>query len=178
MQKLNHSDDIIVSAIKIEDAGSFYSVLKENYAHLHTYFPITLSAISSIKTAEEFIAQKIKKANIRQAFYFVLLKENNIAGVLSVKYINWLQRKAEIAYFVTAKFEGRGIGSAGIAWLTQFCFAELQLKKIFAKINPGNIASKKVIEKNGFSFEELLKKDYYNDLGELTDSLCYAKVKM
>lgn len=175
MQKLDQSDDIIVSAIKVEYASAFYAVLQENQEHLLSYFPITLAAVTSIETAEEFISHKIQKATSQQAYYFIMFCKNSIVGVLSVKHISWQQSKAEIAYFVAKKYEGRGICSAGINWLVKFCFTELKLKKVFAKINPGNIGSKKAIERNDFLFEKLLLNDYYNSDGELTDSLCYAK---
>ncbi len=175
MQKLDHSYDIIVSAIKVEDASAFYAILQENHAHLLSYFPITLAAVTSIETAEKFISHKIQKANSQQGYYFIMFCKNSIVGVLSVKHINWQQSQAEIAYFVAKKYEGRGIGSAGINWLVQFCFDELRLKMVFAKIDAGNIGSKKAIERNAFLFEKLLLNDYNNRDGELTDSLCYAK---
>lgn len=57
-----------------------------------------------------------------------------------------------------------------------YAFNNLNLIKLEAYVFRENIASIKVLEKNGFNFEEILRKDY-NIKGVISDELIYSKWK-
>jgi len=60
--------------------------------------------------------------------------------------------------------------------VTKFGFEKLKLKKIYGRVYIFNLASKKVLEKNDYKLEGILKKDFKKD-GKFIDSYLLAKIK-
>ena len=86
------------------------------------------------------------------------------------------RQTAELGYWLSQKFWGRGIMTEAVAAFTDFCFDEFQLRRIYAEPFANNLASARVLEKAGFAFEGRLKNNVLKD-GKLLDSLLYARTK-
>jgi RimJ/RimL family protein N-acetyltransferase len=163
-----------IRPIEIGDTQIFFSLIENNRKQLETYFPITVKTILDCESALRFVEDKVNKANSEHSYYFVILRNNKLLGIMMLKDIDWSIPKSEIGYYIDKSFEGEGIMSASIQWLINKCFNELGLNKLFARINPQNISNKKVLLKNGFSLEGLLKNDFRNGVDALTDSEYYG----
>jgi len=86
------------------------------------------------------------------------------------------RQTAELGYWLSQEFWGRGIMTEAVADFTDFCFKEFQLRRIYAEPFANNPASARVLEKAGFIFEGRLKNNVLKD-GKLLDSLLYARTK-
>ena len=60
--------------------------------------------------------------------------------------------------------------------MTDFGFRKMKLKRIYATVFTKNKVSVRVLEKNKYKFEGLMKK-YHLKNGELIDAILYAKTK-
>ena len=56
-------------------------------------------------------------------------------------------------YWVRQRYQGRGIATAAVQLLIQFAFKELKLTRMELVIRPENVASCRVAEKIGATFE-------------------------
>ena len=86
------------------------------------------------------------------------------------------RQTAELGYWLSQEFWGRGIMTEAVAAFTDFCFEKFQLRRIYAEPFANNPASARVLEKAGFAFEGRLKNNVLKD-GKLLDSLLYARTK-
>ena len=84
-------------------------------------------------------------------------------------------RGAHVGYWIDAKFAGRGITTRAVNLLTIFGFQRLDLHRIEINLRPENIASKRVAEKCGYTFESSRPKFLHID-GQWRDHLSYVKV--
>lgn len=84
--------------------------------------------------------------------------------------------KAEIGYWLAKPWWGRGIMTAVVGAACEYAFARWQLVRITAHVFESNIASARVLEKNGFEFEGLLRKHHLKD-GKFLDSRLFALVR-
>ena len=75
--------------------------------------------------------------------------------------------EAEIGYLILPEFWGKGIVSKVAKRLLEIAKSKHQLKKVFAIIDPENIASRKILEKNGFQSKEF--KDFDGQPGEVLE---------
>jgi RimJ/RimL family protein N-acetyltransferase len=75
-----------------------------------------------------------------------------------------------MGYWLGEEFWGRGIMTEAVGALTDFCFDNFPLRRIYAEAFANNPASARVLEKVGFVFEGRLKNHVIKD-GELLDSL-------
>lgn len=106
-------------------------------------------------------------------FHRVIEVNGKIAGAVGV--INIRDHKGEIGYWMADKYSGQGIMSQVISEFVNVVFKELKLVRIFAPVLPHNKASCRVLEKNGFEFEGVLRKFYEKD-GKFVDALGYSLV--
>jgi len=82
---------------------------------------------------------------------------------------------AEMGYWVGEPFWGRGIASKAVAIMIKYGFEELKLRRIFAAAYAYNIASMKVLEKNGFQKEGISKQAVIKN-GKIWDEHRYGLV--
>ena len=92
----------------------------------------------------------------------ICLKEDNVQiGNISFHIITKEHHRAEMGYVLLPHFQRRGIVNEAIKALLDFGFNNLKLHSVEAKINPINLASKNILEKNGFIKEAHLKENFY-----------------
>ena len=81
--------------------------------------------------------------------------------------------RAEIGYMLSPDFHGKGIMQEAIEQTLDYGFSIMNLHSVEANVNPGNMASIKLLEKNGFVKEAHFKEHYYHD-GKFLDSVIYS----
>lgn len=78
-----------------------------------------------------------------------------IVGSISVERLANVQRNAgSIGYMVLTPFWSQGIGAEAVRQICGIAFRELALERIIGEVFPENLASARVLEKNGFLLEE------------------------
>ena len=63
--------------------------------------------------------------------------------------------EAELGYMLLPEFWGRGLGDEIAKYLLEVAKSDPQLKRVYAITDPDNIASRKILLKNGFASEEV-----------------------
>lgn len=81
--------------------------------------------------------------------------------------------KAEIGYWLAKAWWGQGIMTAVVGKACEYAFAERKLVRITAHVFESNVASARVLEKNGFEFEGLLREHRLKD-GRFLNSRLFA----
>lgn len=82
-------------------------------------------------------------------------------------------KRAEIGYCIRRDCWGKGVGTEVAAELIRFGFTEMKMHRIEAKCDPENIASFKIMEKNGMQREGILREEK-KIRGEWRDSYIYS----
>lgn len=83
---------------------------------------------------------------------------------------------AEVGYWLGEKYWGKGITSSALGGIKDFAFNHLSLERIFAKPLEHNTASRRVLEKNGFQLEGILKRSVLKE-GKIYNQALYAVTK-
>ena len=83
---------------------------------------------------------------------------------------------AEIGYYLAEAYWGRGIGTTAVKQACEYVFANTDIVRIFATPFSANAASCRILEKAGFVFEGLLRKNAVKN-GALLDMKIYALLK-
>jgi len=86
----------------------------------------------------------------------------------------WHSHTAEIGYWVGEEFWGQGLATRALQQMTEFSLSQPSCQKLFAPVLGPNKASMRVLEKNGYELEGVLKRDVVKN-GELFDRFIYAK---
>jgi ribosomal-protein-alanine N-acetyltransferase len=82
---------------------------------------------------------------------------------------------AILSYWVDERHNGRGLCTRAVAEVVEFAFDELALHRLEAGTLPDNLASQRVLEKNGFERYGYAKR-YLLIQGEWRDHVLYERV--
>ena len=86
------------------------------------------------------------------------------------------RRSAELGYWLGRAYWRQGIMSAAVKALCREAFQSLDIVRVYAEPFAGNVGSRYVLEKAGFTLEGVLRKSVYKN-GVLMDSCIYAKLR-
>lgn len=158
----------------LDDAYSIAKYCADKEISQYTFIPHPYT----LQDAIDFIEMCIEDRKSMSSLHFGIehKKTKEIIGMIGLNSINNTHLRGEMGYWVAKPFWGNGIMFEAINLLTDFCFQKMQLERIYAHVQPENIASWKVLEKAGYEREGLLKK-FLCINGTMRDHYIYAKLK-
>ncbi|ENQ3076899.1 GNAT family N-acetyltransferase [Bacillus sp. WLY-B-L8] len=84
-------------------------------------------------------------------------KSDILVGIVEALDFNRKVNMATIGYFLAEEYWGKGIASEAVQTVVKFLFEDVHINRIQAEVMPANDISKKVLLKNGFMKEGLLR---------------------
>jgi RimJ/RimL family protein N-acetyltransferase len=130
-----------------------------------------------LKDAKFWISKVLKYNKMKKPtdIIFGIEINGNVVGSIGIHRIKE-KHKAEIGYWLGKEYWGKGIMSEAVKIISEYCFNKLKLRRIVAKVFLFNEPSKRVLEKNGFKMEGILRKEE-NKKGKLLDTYLMARVR-
>lgn len=130
-----------------------------------------------IDEAEALLTRFLKSMEDKTAIWWVVCNKHNgnaigYGGLFDIDYNN---HRAEIGYGFLKDFWGKGFARAIVEHITNYGFSELNLHRICGLVDPDNKASIRVLEKNGYNNEGLMR-DYYFAREKFFDMCLLAKI--
>ena len=111
------------------------------------------------------------------AYAFAITEDDAAVGSIKLsRQGNIHSRTAELGYYVVRRRWGQGIGTEALRLACKFAFEQTDLMRIFAEPFTENAASRRAIEKNGFTLEGIMRKNAVKN-GMVRDMCMYALVK-
>ena len=125
----------------------------------------------------ERIRKGLSNERVDYRIFDLIEKESNVV-IGSCGYHNWMKdhNRSEIGYEIFPKYQNQGYMTEALQNIIKIGFDQMNLNRIEALVSPDNLASIKIIEKNGFIQEGVLRGHYKVDDG-YEDSLMYALLK-
>lgn len=103
--------------------------------------------------------------------------DGEAAGCIAVEWQGDVERlTAEIGYWLGEPFWGRGIMTEAVGLVTAAALGEDEIVRLFAPVFAWNMGSMRVLEKNGYTREAVLRRSGFKD-GTVFDRVIYARVK-
>ena len=169
---------LLLRNLKVSDASALFEIISLNKNSLKDYFPFTVQGNSSVMDARAFIRVRNREAKSGESFTAgIFLKENKqLLGLVSLKHINWRVPKCEMGYFIDKKQQGKGLCTEATNANCAYSFDVLKMAKISLRIEPVNIASKRIAEKCGFTFIGLAKNDFRSANDRLMDCEIWERI--
>jgi [ribosomal protein S5]-alanine N-acetyltransferase len=126
------------------------------------------------RDAEHWVSRNLQYPKKPQKINFVIDINGEVVGGVGLFEI--IKHKAEIGYWLSEKYWGKGIMTEAVGLIARYAFSKLGLVRLTAKAFAHNKASQRVLEKNGFVSEGMSKKFYLKD-GNYIDAVRYAIVR-
>ncbi|WP_147677079.1 GNAT family N-acetyltransferase [Algibacter pacificus] len=151
-----------IQPLKPSDAWPLCNFISANDDRLKRYFPKTLQENLTPDLAKRFTDKKVKQSQLKEEFLFTIKEKesNDIAGLVYIKELNWITKKAEFAYCIGYQFEGKGITTKSVELLSNYAFDVLGLKTLEIIVHKDNLASVAVAKNNNFTWIKTLKNEH------------------
>ncbi len=104
-----------------------------------------------------FIRGTLEQFSANKGFSAGIWADGSLAGVITLHKIDWMDRGAEIGYWLAREFQGRGIMTDGARAVTEHALAELELNRVEIRCAVDNSKSSAVPKRLGFTLEGLLR---------------------
>ncbi len=167
--------DFILRPIKLSDAKIFFEAEQDKEAKRNF-----MTTPETIKQVEEDIKDEVSqyKKNKPTSEKFTIEFDKRCAGWIAINQLNtpFLEHKAKIDFCLHPNFRGKGIVSKALKEVTKYAFKKYKLKRIEGWCRTYNKASQRVLEKNGYKLEGILRKNKCKN-GKYLDDAIWAIVK-
>lgn len=140
-------------------------------------YTLTIPYPYSLKDAREWLdkVERRERGADSDSIYWAIEIDGQAVGGVSLRHIA-AGHKAEIGYWLGEAYWGQGIMSDVVKEMKKFSFKVLKLKRLWAGCFTINPASRRVLEKNGFELEGVLRKAYKKN-GRFVDDCILSIIK-
>lgn len=128
------------------------------------------------KDGQEYIGAMLS-ADENDTFAFAVTVEDRAIGSIGVfRQENIHRLTAELGYYISEEYWGKGIMTEAVRQICEYVFGNSDVVRIYAEPFAYNVASCRVLEKAGFQYEGLLRRNAVKN-GEMLDMKMYARIK-
>ncbi|MFC5631284.1 MULTISPECIES: GNAT family N-acetyltransferase [Streptococcus] len=133
----------------------------------------------TLADTEEFLTERVKDYSSGEVFRWAITLHDNptvVIGDISVVSIRTNVNEAEIGYILSKQYWNQGVMTEALAAVIDFLFDQADFDRIVAGFLAENIASGRVIEKAGMSYEGTFRQAM-KVKGKIYDYICYGLLK-
>jgi ribosomal-protein-alanine N-acetyltransferase len=169
------TDRLILRQMTLEDVPALFKIWSDPEVTKY----INITAFKEESQAREMIELLNRLAEEKKAIRWAITLKEDQKVIGSGGFNTWLKEEAfrgEIGYDLDRGYWGRGIMTEVLHALISFGFGPMKLNRIEAMVEPENIASIKLLKKNGF-WEEGLLREYQVSKEKFIDLQIFSLLK-
>jgi len=142
--------DVYIEKLQVTDAGELYKFELENRTFFEEMVPTRGNDYYNLEVFKErhesLLEEQVQGSS---HFYLIKDKDSSILGRINIVDIDESQKNGNLGYRVGQAYTGKNIATKALKLLVE-SVNDKDIKQIKAKTTNNNIASQKVLEKNGF----------------------------
>ncbi|MDR1584772.1 MAG: GNAT family N-acetyltransferase [Prevotellaceae bacterium] len=147
-------NDIVLREISLNDVPSIFTAIDNEREYLGEWLPFvdyTREADDTRAVVGEMIASSDKNLTFSIQF------QKSFAGLIGLKDFDFINKKTEIGYWLSEKYQHKGIITKSCEALIEYAFEELDMYRIQLNAAAGNKKSQAVAERLGFTKEGVMR---------------------
>ncbi|MCL7745630.1 GNAT family N-acetyltransferase [Halalkalibacter alkaliphilus] len=152
--KLN--DDSELRLLEPRHADNLFMLTDNSRDYLREWLP-WVDSTKDISNSKEFIEVTLKQFSNNNGFQAGIWYKGELAGVIGLHGINWANKSTSIGYWLGEGFQGKGLMTSACKSVIEYCFNELNLKRIEIRAATENYKSQAIPERLGFQKEGCLR---------------------
>ncbi len=165
---LNIDEHLQLRQVDEGDVEELTVLIDRNRAYLKEWLP-WLDNSTCIDDTARFIGRALEQADDENGFTFGIVCDQKLAGVIGQHYLDTLNRRTELGYWLDKDHQGRGIVTRSADRVTGYAFNEQDCNRVILHCAAGNTRSRAVAVRLGFVQEGILREaewlyDHYVDL--------------
>ena len=160
-----------VRPVQADDAAELHALIEANRDYLAQWLP--WAAGQDLPGTEQFIAEAEAQWDRDDGFQAAIAPHGEIAGVVGLHSIDWVNRNTSIGYWLAEDAQGKGTMTTVVQALVDHAFTTWNLHRIEIHAAPANHRSRAIPERLGFREEAVLRETELVG-GRYLDSVVYA----
>jgi len=161
-------DGLEVKLLQEHHATPLFELVDRNRTHLRAWLPWvdrTETAFDSL----EFIKMTKTKFAQNIGFEVGIWVDGEIAGIIGLHFIDWLNMRSSIGYWLGKEYVGRGAMVKSVGAVLEYLMNEIQMNYVEIRAATENTKSRAIPKRLGFKHEGTLRDyewlyDHYVDL--------------
>jgi [ribosomal protein S5]-alanine N-acetyltransferase len=165
-----------IRGLTLEDAEPLVDLLRTNREFLAPWQPIQDPELFTLPGHRTAIEKLLGEQRRGLTVAHVILDKDRIIGRITLSnLVRGAFQSCNLGYWISQADNGRGHASAAVAQVAELAFSRLDLHRIEAGTLPHNIASQRVLERNGFERFGLAPR-YLQIAGRWQDHVLFQKI--
>ena len=149
-------------------AEEMYNIIDNERERLGEYLPW----VHNLKSAEE--EKKIIEDILQQMLDKKMFVDDKVAGMIDLHEIK-INVRAEVGYWLSREYEGLGLITRSVEYLTEYAFTELNLHKLTIRVQTENAKSAAIPKRLNFIKEGVLVEHEMSN-GKFVSLDLYSKI--
>ncbi|WP_237059286.1 GNAT family N-acetyltransferase [Microbulbifer sediminum] len=137
---------------------------------------MALSQLETRADTEQFLESIVEGFLEGSLYQWGLDVEGQLVGTCTLAAIDRANGHGEIGFALARAYRGQGIMARAVRALLEFAFGPLGMHRVEADVDPRNTASIRLLERQGFTREGLLR-ERYREEGGFQDALIYGLLR-
>ena len=165
------TENLVLRQMNVDDANEMYFLRSDKEVLKY----IDRQPAKSVEEAVQFIEMiDTNLANNEGVNWAIALKDSpTLIGNICFWQLQKENCRAEIGYVLHPKHQRKGIMHEAMKAVLDYGFNTMKLHSVEANVNPENLASIRLLERNGFIREGYFKENYFYE-GKFLDSAVYS----
>ena len=137
--------------VETRDAAALAALYTGQRAFLAPFEPIHPESFFTEEGQLAALEHAVALMHQDRAYRFCIVADDSVVGILSVSnVVRKAFQSATLGYFVAEEWNGRGIATAAVGVAVSWALGPARLHRLEAATLPDNLASQKVLIRNGF----------------------------
>ena len=145
-----------VRPVTADDAPAVAEIFADKQTHRWLPVPQDSGVVDAMAWCTRMAAQQ-RASGIGDHYAMVRREDEQVVGCLWTSRTDWVAQVTEVAYAVSAPVRGFGLAPEAVVALAIALLLEHGFQRVELRVAPGNLASRRVAEKAGFTYEGLLR---------------------
>ena len=156
MVSINIDDNLLLRSYEVGDAQELFDLVNESRRHLHPWLDWVVNTTKP-EHSLQFIQQSQHKTYEQEALDLAIVHNNKIIGGIGVHHWEQDTKRAQIGYWISAAYEGKGLMNKSLSGFVNFLFDKIALNKIEIHFVRANERSAKIAARLGFKIEGIIR---------------------
>jgi ribosomal-protein-serine acetyltransferase len=152
-------NSILMRSYEVDDAQELFNAVNHSRQHLHPWLD-WVDKTTKPEHSLHFIQQSLHQLHTQEALALGIFNNHKIIGGVGLHHWEQPMKKAQIGYWVSKDFEGKGVITQCLIRFVDFLFEKIGLNKIEIHFIPANARSAKVAERLGCKIEGVIRQSY------------------
>ena len=157
-----------------QHAEDLYAAVDMNREYLRRWLP-WVDVTQCPSDTQQFIRTTAMEFASRSSVVAGIWWDSSLVGTVGLHKIDWMNRRAEIGYWIVEPAQGNGLVSCSVKAMLRYAFHDLGLNRVEIRCAVDNNKSRAVPERLGFTFEGITREGQWLN-GKFVDLRIYSKL--